>query len=85
MVKSIREIELALGSTVKAPSPSELKNRSVARKSLVASAQIRKGEVFTQENLTAKRPGSGVSPMHYWELLGRVSSRDYREDELIEP
>ncbi|MDB5866723.1 MAG: N-acetylneuraminate synthase [Betaproteobacteria bacterium] len=85
MVEAVRQVELALGSAVKAPAACELANIPVARKSLVAAADIRKGDVFTAENLTVKRPGDGVSPVEYWDWLGRVAQRDYRRDEKVEP
>lgn len=83
MVEGIREIEMGLGDGIKAPSPSELKNRDVARKSLVASKSIDIGEVFTQKNLTCKRPGNGRSPYKYWETLGEVAKKNYDADELL--
>lgn len=83
MVAGIRATEQALGSGVKVPSPAEMKNLVVARKSLVAARAIRRGEPFTTENLTAKRPGSGISAMRYDEWLGRPADRDYRADDLI--
>jgi N-acetylneuraminate synthase len=83
MVTAIRQVENAFGIGQKVPSPSEFKNRDIARKSLVASKPICKGDVFTQENLTMKRPGTGISPMHYWDLLEKISDKDYSEDELI--
>lgn len=85
MVRAIREVEQSLGSTEKTPVASERKNMSVARKSLVAELAIRKGEIFTVANLGVKRPGTGISPWHYWEWLGRTAARDYAPDELIEP
>lgn len=85
MVRAIRNIEQALGDGIKRPSPSESGNRSIARKSLVASTKIRAGEAFTPENVTAKRPGTGMSPMRWDEVMGRVATRDYARDELIEP
>lgn len=85
MIRSIREVETALGSPLKRAVSSELGNRAVARKSLVASRDIRKGEVFSTENLASKRPGDGVSPARYWEWLGRIAARDYRRDEQVEP
>lgn len=85
MVHSIRNIEQALGISTKHPVPSELKNMAVARKSLVAASIIRTGEQFTDENLTVKRPGKGLSPMHQWEILGRKASKNYAIDELVEP
>jgi len=83
MVQSIRNIELALGSSVKQPSPSEAKNKPIARKSIVAKTTIKKGERLSEENLAVKRPGTGISPMHWDELLGSVAQRDYQTDELI--
>jgi len=65
------------------PSPSELKNKPIARKSIVAARNIRKGESFTEENLTAKRPGTGISTMRWDEVVGQVTQKDYEEDELI--
>jgi len=83
MVTAIRQVETALGNGQKIPSPSELKNREIARKSLMASQSIREGKIFTDDNLTMKRSGSGISPMFYWDLLGKKSNTDYSEDELI--
>ena len=83
MVKAIRNIEKALGSGIKKPSPSELKNKPIARKSIVADRDIRKGELFTEKNLTVKRPGTGISPMRWDEVIGQVAQKDYEEDELI--
>ncbi len=84
MVRSIRNIELALGDGVKRPSASEEKNRLVARKSLFAACAIAKGELFSEQNLVAKRPGTGISPMRLDELLGRAAARDFVADELIQ-
>lgn len=84
MIEAVRRIETALGSSRKEPSPSELKNREIARKSIVAKKAIRRGERFSEENLTTKRPGSGISPMEWRRVLGRESVRDFEEDELIE-
>ncbi|MBN8855485.1 MAG: N-acetylneuraminate synthase [Sphingobacteriales bacterium 50-39] len=84
MIGSIRNIEKALGVTIKQPSPSEIKNKSIARKSIVAARRIRKGELFTEENLAVKRPGTGISPMRWNELLGKAATRDFDEDELID-
>ncbi|WP_348653132.1 N-acetylneuraminate synthase [uncultured Sulfurimonas sp.] len=83
MVKSIRNIELALGSSVKKPSNSEKPNMKIARKSIVASCNIKEGELFSKDNLAIKRPGNGISPMRWDELIGSVSSKDYNKDELI--
>lgn len=79
----IREIESALGDGIKQASKSERKNIEIARKSLVAKKKIKKGEIFSEENLTTKRPASGISAMHYDEYLGKKASKDYEEDELI--
>lgn len=84
MVSAIRNIEQAAGDGVKKVTDSERGNICVARKSIVAACAIRKGEVFTEENLTVKRPGTGISPMRWAEVLGQVSTRDYSEEELIE-
>lgn len=83
MVHAIRNIEKALGDGIKRPSPSELKNIPIARKSIVASRAITKGERLSEENITIKRPGSGISPMRYDEILGTVASKNYNEDETI--
>lgn len=84
MVDAIRNIELAKGMTVKKVSMSEEKNIKVARKSIVAATAIRKGDIFTEQNLTVKRPGNGVSPMKWDEVIGLSAIRDFEEDELIE-
>jgi len=84
LVRSIRHVEKALGRSVKAPAGAEVKNRTIARKSLVASRRIRKGEVFTARNIAAKRPGGGISPMRYWEVVGLKATRDYDADEAID-
>jgi N-acetylneuraminate synthase len=85
MVKAIREVELALGSPRKLVAASEEKNQVIARRSLVAAASIQTGQPFTADNLTSKRPGTGISPIHYWDLLGKAADRDYQQDELILP
>ncbi|KFC69472.1 N-acetylneuraminate synthase [Massilia sp. LC238] len=84
MVDGIRNVERALGDGIKRPSASELKNRAIARKSLVASRPIRAGETFSADNLTAKRPGTGISPMRWDDVVGRSARRDFERDELIE-
>lgn len=84
MVTAIRNIEMAMGDGIKRLTPSEAKNKPVARKSLVASREIKAGEVFTVENLTAKRPGNGISPMRWDEVLGKKAPHDFIEDELID-
>ena len=83
MVKAIRNIELALGSSVKKPSKSEIPNMQIARKSIVAKVDIKKGEIFSADNLTIKRPGNGINPMRWYEIVGTISTKDYKEDELI--
>lgn len=84
MVRSIRHIERAMGDGIKRPSSSERKNKNIARKSIVARRAIKKGETLTEENLTAKRPGDGISPMRWFEVLGTAAVRNFEEDELIE-
>jgi N,N'-diacetyllegionaminate synthase len=84
MVQAIRNIETALGDGVKKPTRSELKNRPIARKSIVAATEISTGEVFADKNLTVKRPGTGISPMRWDELVGQTAKRDYGKDELID-
>ena len=85
MVSAIRNIEKAIGgSGLKEVSKSEEKNKPIARKSIVASTDIKKGDTFTPENLTVKRPGTGISPMQWDEVIGKEAKRDFQEDELIE-
>jgi len=84
MVQAIRNIEKALGDGIKRPSPSEAKNKPIARKSLISATAIRAGECFTEVNLAVKRPGTGISPMRWDEILGRTAIRDFEADELIE-
>ena len=84
MVSAIRNIEIALGDGVKQITPSEAKNILVARKSLVASKDIQIGERYSAENLTAKRPGTGISPMRWDEIIGLTANRNYAPDELIQ-
>jgi N,N'-diacetyllegionaminate synthase len=85
MVKSIRNVENALmGSGTKIPSASESKNKEIARKSILAATFIKKGETFSEKNLTVKRPGNGISPMKWDSVLGKKAKRDFAEDELIE-
>lgn len=83
MVKAIRNIEIALGDGIKKASSSESKNKPIARKSIVAKCDIKKGDLFSESNLTIKRPGSGISPMRWDEVIGLRATRDYKEDELI--
>ena len=84
MIDGIRKIELAQGVSIKKPTASELKNRNVARKSIVAAKTINRGEIFTEKNLTTTRPGDGISPMKWNEVLGKKAVRIFEEDELIE-
>ncbi len=84
MVDSIRNIESALGDGIKQPTESEKKNMIVARKSIIAKRDIKKGETLTEDNLTVKRPGDGISPMEWFDVLGTVAIRYFQEDELIE-
>lgn len=85
MCKAIRNIEAALsGNGIKEPSESETKNIAIARKSIVAKTAIKQGSILTEENITTKRPGNGISAMKWDEILGTVASRDFNEDDLIE-
>ncbi|MCH5201055.1 MAG: N-acetylneuraminate synthase [Oscillospiraceae bacterium] len=83
IVDNVRRAEIMLGSGKKLVTKSEEKNRIVARKSIIARRAIKKGEKFTEDNLTCKRPGSGISPMEWYNILGRTAERDFEEDELI--
>jgi len=83
MVKAIRNIEIALGNGIKKPSKSESKNIEIARKVIVAKRDIKKGEKFSEDNLTVKRAGKGISPMRWGEVIGKVTDKDYKEDEVI--
>lgn len=84
MVDSIRNIENAMGTGIKQPAESEKKNIVIARKSIVANVPIKKGELLTSENITTKRPGNGISPMRWNDVIGTYAVRDFEEDELIE-
>ena len=84
MVKAIRNIEMALGDGIKHPSVSEKKNIPIARKSIIASCKITKGDKFTEDNITTKRPGTGISPMRWNEVLGQTALKDFTTDNLIE-
>ncbi|WBW95440.1 N-acetylneuraminate synthase [Oceanirhabdus sp. W0125-5] len=84
MIQSIRNIEMAMGNGIKKPSKSELKNKEIARKSIVADVDIKEGEIFTEENITCKRPGSGISPMEWDKVIGTKAKRTFMSDELIE-
>lgn len=83
MVKEIRNVEKAFGSGVKEPQESEKKNIKIARKSIVAKCDIKKGDLFSEINLTCKRPGNGISPMKWDEIIGTIANKDYKEDDLI--
>ncbi len=83
LVKSIRNIESALGDGIKRVTVSEAKNKEIMRKSIVARRNISKGEILSEKNITTKRPGNGISPMNWEKILGSVASRDYKEDEMI--
>ena len=84
MVAAVRKTELALGDGRKHVTESEAKNKPIARKSILAKRDIKKGETFTPENLTVKRPGDGISPMRWYDVLGKTAKRDFAEDEKIE-
>lgn len=84
LVENVRRIEVMAGSSKKIVTESERKNKIVARKSIVAAKNIVKGEIFTEENITCKRPGNGISPMNWYDVLGKVAEKDFRTDELIE-
>ncbi|GBD95690.1 MAG TPA: N-acetylneuraminate synthase [Nitrospirae bacterium] len=84
MVMAVRNIEKAIGSGIKKPSPSELKNRAAARKSIVALRNIRKGELLSEEIITTKRPGTGISPMQWDKVVGQTALKDFEADALIE-
>jgi N,N'-diacetyllegionaminate synthase len=83
MIKAIRNVELAMGNDEKKPAECEKKNMAVARKSIIASRSIKKGELFSEDNITTKRPGTGISPMQWFQVLGRRAIKDFAEDELI--
>ena len=83
MVKSIRNIELALGDGVKKPSKSELKNKNVVRKSIVADRSIKKGDIILENDITVKRPANGISPMRWNEVIGSIAAKNYEKDEFI--
>lgn len=85
LVRAVRNVELALGSPIKCPSAAEFGNQAIARRSVVAALEIRRGDILTAAMLTAKRPGHGVSPMNLWSLIGRPAGRDYAVDDLLEP
>ena len=84
MVDQIRHVEVAIGNGEKKVSASEQKNQDIARKSIIAKTAIKAGDVFTEDNVTTKRPGSGINPMRWFDLLGKTAKHDYQEDYLIE-
>lgn len=84
MVDAVRNIETALGDGVKQPAESEKKNMAIARKSIIAKTYIKSGDIFTEDNLTVKRPGNGISPMRWYDVIGKVASRNFEKDELID-
>lgn len=83
MVSNVRIIEKALGDGVKRPTKSEEPNKPIARKSIVAKEKIYKGEILTEDNLTVKRPGTGINPMKWEDVIGKVATKDFEKDELI--
>jgi N,N'-diacetyllegionaminate synthase len=84
MVAAIRNVEKALGNSKKQVTESERKNMEIARKSIVAATDIKKGTIFAENNITVKRPGNGISPMRWEEVLGKIAKKDFMEDEVIE-
>ena len=82
-IQSIRNTEKALGASVKKPNPSELKNKLAVRKSIVASKKINKNEIFTENNIITKRPGSGISPMMWDKIIGRKAKQNFQENDII--
>lgn len=84
MVQAIRNIEIAFGDGIKKPSKSEMNNIASARKSIVARSKINKGEFFSEDNICVKRPGTGISPMRWEEILGKKAKKDFDEEEMIE-
>jgi N,N'-diacetyllegionaminate synthase len=84
LIKSIRALETSWGDGVKAPQDCELENMPIARKSIVSRKEIAKGELFSPENITTKRPGTGISPIHWHEVIGKRAIRDFMPEERIE-
>ena len=84
MVRAIRNIEKAMGDGIKKPSTSEIKNKLIVRKSIVAAKEIKKGEVLSEETLAVKRPGNGMSPLEWDRVIGKRAKRNFTEDEMIE-
>ncbi len=85
MAESIRQIELAMGSPLKAPTKAELKNKPIIRKSLVALSPIKPGDRFTEKNMGTKRPGDGIPPAHFWKYIGKIADKNYAPDQMIKP
>jgi N-acetylneuraminate synthase len=83
MVDSIRQCEKAMGRSIKMPTTVEIKNSKIVRKSIMAAREIKKGEIFSEDNLICKRPGDGISPMSFWDVLGKAAKRSFLADELI--
>jgi len=83
MIEAVRTVEQSMGDGIKVPAPSEVKNRSIARKSLVAAKDINRGEKFSEDNIEVKRPGIGVSPMKYWDIIGDRSKYNLKMDDMI--
>ena len=83
MIQKIRQIEVINGEQEKVPSSSEIKNKAIARKSIIAARKIKKGSIIEPSDLVIKRPGSGLSPMKYWETLGTQAMKDYEEEEIF--
>ncbi len=83
LVNSVRRAEIIYGSEMKKVTNSEKKNKKIARKSIIAKKKIKKGEIFSEENIICKRPGNGISPMHWYEIMGKQAEFDFNEDELI--
>jgi N,N'-diacetyllegionaminate synthase len=85
MVRAIRNVEIALGDGIKRPTASELRNRLVARKSIIAVGKIKKGDLFTSQNIGTRRPGNGLNPMVMPSLIGRISMHDYNDGDMLQP
>ncbi|MDF2533065.1 MAG: neuB, partial [Clostridia bacterium] len=83
LITAVRNVEFAMGNGKKSVSIAEEKNKAIARKSIVASTKIKQGEIFTEGNLSCKRPGNGISPIKWYDVIGKEAKRDYEEDELI--
>jgi N-acetylneuraminate synthase len=83
MISLIRKVEIVEGDGIKGPRPSEVKNKPIARKSIVAARAIKSNEIIKEEDITIKRPGDGMSPIFYWDVVGTSASKDFEKDELI--